>query len=79
MTHDQLLRILGDNVRARRKDLSMTQVDLAESAGITQAFVSQIESGSVAATLSVIAKVAEALRTTPDLLIREGTFSQVPA
>lgn len=56
---------LGSKVRERRKELGMTQVQLAERMGILQPDVSVIESGQVASGLLMVARVAVALDMSP--------------
>jgi len=56
---------LGSKVRERRKELGMTQVQLAERMGILQPDVSVIESGQVVSGLLMVARVAVALDMSP--------------
>jgi transcriptional regulator with XRE-family HTH domain len=52
---------IGDNVRARRKASNMTQTELAERAGITQAVISRLEAGEENLKLSTLRGIAAAL------------------
>jgi len=53
----------GDNpVRVWRQHREMSQVQLAEAAGISQAYLAQIETGKREGTLSLYRSLAEALR-----------------
>jgi transcriptional regulator with XRE-family HTH domain len=45
-----------------REHRGITQTQLAESAGLRQAYVSQIEAGSRVGTIDVFKRIAEALR-----------------
>ena len=49
-------------VKVFREHRGMTQTQLAESAGLRQAYVSQIEAGSRIGTVDVLKRIAEALR-----------------
>ena len=49
-------------VKVFREHRGITQTQLAESAGLRQAYVSQIEAGSRVGTVDVLKRVAEALR-----------------
>ena len=49
-------------VKVFREHRGMTQTQLAESAGLRQAYVSQIEAGSRVGTVDVLKRIAEALR-----------------
>jgi DNA-binding XRE family transcriptional regulator len=51
----------------RKRDL--TQAALADAAGISQAFLSEIESGHKPGTAATLKKIADALRITVDDLI----------
>ncbi|MGH8444402.1 MAG: helix-turn-helix domain-containing protein [Solimonas sp.] len=60
---------LARNVRAVRTAVGMTQEELAESSGLHQTYVSDVERGKRNVTLDVVARLAEALRVSPlDLL-----------
>lgn len=66
-----LLR-LGDNIRARRWKLGMTQVELAAGSGLDQTHISSIECGRRHANPSFLAilKIARALGVTLAALCR---------
>ena len=49
-------------VKVFREHRGITQTQLAESAGLRQAYVSQIEAGSRVGTVDVLKRIAEALR-----------------
>jgi transcriptional regulator with XRE-family HTH domain len=64
---------LADRLRARRKSADLTQVELAERAGVSQSVVSRLESGTTTeASWSVMAAIAKALGATPEELL-EGS------
>jgi DNA-binding XRE family transcriptional regulator len=52
-----------------RKKRDLTQAALAEAAGISQAFLSEIEAGQKPGTAATLKKLADALRITVDDLI----------
>ncbi len=68
----------GENIKARRKELNMTQVELAEELGgtMTNRSISNYECGKHEMGLQTFFDIAEALHTTPDQLapfrFREG-------
>ncbi|MGH6911507.1 MAG: helix-turn-helix domain-containing protein [Phenylobacterium sp.] len=67
----ELRKILGRNVRKRRKALGFSQEELAHRADIDRTWVSAIERSSSAVTVDVIEKVARGLEIEPaDLLAR---------
>ncbi|MCZ7662593.1 MAG: cupin domain-containing protein [Thermoleophilia bacterium] len=53
--------VLGTRIRQRRLDLRLTQSDIASSAGLTKSFVSQIERGVTAPSISTLRGIAKAL------------------
>jgi DNA-binding XRE family transcriptional regulator len=53
-------------VKVFREYLGMTQTQLAEVAGLRQAYLSQIEAGSRIGTINVLKRIAEALRVDLD-------------
>lgn len=60
----------GENpVRAWRQHRELSQVQLAEAAGISQAYLAQIETGKREGTLSLYRSLAEALRVDLDDLV----------
>lgn len=59
----------GRNVKARRIELGLTQLKLAELADIDDAYMSDIETGKRNVSLDVICRISKALDITPCLLI----------
>lgn len=58
-------------IREWRKAAKLSQEQLAERVGITQAYLSKIETGRAGYTQEILESVAEALRCTPgDLIMR---------
>ena len=64
---DNLLNDMGQRLSKRRKQLGLTQEQLAEKAGISLGFLSQIEAPnlSVGISLAVHAGIVAWLKTTP--------------
>ncbi|MEX2447664.1 MAG: helix-turn-helix domain-containing protein [Solirubrobacterales bacterium] len=52
---------LGARIRARRKELELTQGELADVSGVTLRFVSELERGKTTAQYSGIQRVLAAL------------------
>lgn len=57
----EIVEILGKNIRNLRKEIGWTQECLAEKAGISVPFMTQIELARKTASLEVIEKIAKAL------------------
>lgn len=62
-------RVLAENVKAARKALDISQESLALGAKIDRTYVSGIERGQRNPSLTMIAKLAEHLDTTPAALL----------
>ena len=54
---------LGQRLRRRRKALSLTLKDVADGAGLSVGFISQVERGLTAPSLSSLVSIARVLRT----------------
>lgn len=57
------------NVERRRRELKLTQAQLADKAGVTQGAISMIELGKRVPSLDVIIKIASALGCTVNDLL----------
>lgn len=63
---------IGKNIQERRKELKMTQAELAEKASLSNIHISHIETGSVNMSLDTLLALCHALNVTPnDLLLGE--------
>ena len=65
----ELLRRLGENVRARRRERGLTQGDLAELLDISVAYVSLIERGGRNPPVTTVCAIARALDVSPRELV----------
>ncbi|MEM9617722.1 MAG: helix-turn-helix transcriptional regulator [Pseudomonadota bacterium] len=61
---------IGDNVRKIRRELKLSQEELALEADMDQAYVSRVESGACNATILIIVRLADALNVPPDYLLK---------
>ena len=68
---NQLRKVLARNVRSRRKELALSQEELAFEAEIDRTYVSQIERSTINPSLMVLYKVARALKTEVPILLVE--------
>ncbi|TDC96551.1 helix-turn-helix transcriptional regulator [Actinomadura sp. 7K507] len=57
---------LGDMVRERRRELGLTQAEVARLAGITQPAPSRIEGGGGVPTLAMLDRIAKTAREATD-------------
>lgn len=74
MAKDSTLhRVFCQNVVRRRKELGLTQADVAERLDIARPVYTQIESGRHCPSLIILERVAIALETTPPDLLQTQT------
>ncbi|MCK1508402.1 helix-turn-helix transcriptional regulator [Bradyrhizobium sp. 18] len=64
-----IVDVVAAAVRRARKGLGLSQEDLALEAGLDRTYVSQVERGARNCTIIVLARLARALKTTPDRLL----------
>ncbi len=67
--HLWLLRGFGTNVKNRRKELGLTQEELAEKSELDRTTIGKIEGGQGNVRLENIAALAEALQVHPSELL----------
>jgi len=66
----RLQKAFGEAVRARRRELGLSQEDLGFEAELHRTYVSQLERGIKSPSLATIEQLAQVLKTTPSDLIR---------
>ena len=64
-------RIVGENVRRRRKRLKMTQAELAYLAQINTGFISEIENGKANPSVKTLDALAIALNSETLMLLNQ--------
>lgn len=69
---------LGLRIRQRRRELNMTQADLAERISVTTSFIGHIERGSRKLSLETFVHLCKALQTDPNTLLAFVSFSFSP-
>ncbi len=67
------IRDLGAVVRGRRRDLSLSQAELAARAGVSRKWIYQFEGGKPTAELRLILRVLDALGLVLDVTYDEKT------
>jgi transcriptional regulator with XRE-family HTH domain len=75
MTQDEkdYFKVLGNRVAHLRKELGLTQVQLAETLGISQQMVASYEVGRRRIPVSMLPALAQALRVQTDALLGNET------
>lgn len=61
---------IGERIRQARKELEMSQTELAERANISVPYLSKIEMGKSDFGVSVLIRISEALQVSTDNLLR---------
>lgn len=67
-----LQMLFGRNVRQFRKERGMTQAELALKAGLNRSYLGGVERGQRRICMENIARIADALAVSPDLLFKEN-------
>ncbi|MRX81698.1 helix-turn-helix domain-containing protein [Eggerthella sp. HF-4214] len=71
--------MLGDNIRRMRSYSNITKTRLALMVKIGRPLLNRIENGTADIRLSVIAKLADSLATTPDFLLTKHSDEDIRA
>ena len=69
MTLRQEILAMGKRIQHRRKELKITQGELAERLGISNNHVSSIENGKTNPSVDVFIDICNELKVTPDYLL----------
>ena len=62
-TSDVAVKMVGQAVRKARRDLSLTQAEVAERLGVNPTYITNVEAGRVNLTVGQLAAFAEALQS----------------
>jgi transcriptional regulator with XRE-family HTH domain len=65
-------KVFGDRVRARRKELGLSQGDLYEKTGVSTAYISAVERGTANPSLDIMVQLSAALEIEVAELLRTG-------
>lgn len=69
---------MGQRIRKHRKKLRLSQMELADSAGINQSFLSEIERGRNSPSIATLQAISVALNVPEAVLIGEGPDHDAP-
>ena len=73
---DKHQNIACEQIRARRKELGMTQSEVAKVVGCSTQQIQKYETGASQMSLSVLLKICQALRTHPARFFTSFTFAE---
>lgn len=73
MTNDELMMMIGNNLRKYRIENNLTQEELAEQVGISTSFYANLERGKKGMSIFVFRRLADALGISSDYLLYEET------
>ncbi len=71
-TDDEVKKVI-ERIKTIRKEIGMSQLDLALEAGISQGFLATIESHKKIPTISTVIKIARALDISPSVFFEDGS------
>lgn len=71
MTKEELMQLIAQNLRKYRDERDLTQEEVAERAGISVAFLANIERGCKIMSVPVLRSLADSLGISTDLLLYE--------
>ena len=63
----KLPRVLGKKIQKRRREMGLTQEDVADRVGISRAYMGYIEQGRNAPSLKVLEKITKILKISIDI------------
>ncbi|MDR1218015.1 MAG: helix-turn-helix domain-containing protein [Treponema sp.] len=70
---DKLSAIVGNNIKKYRKNLNISQEELAEKAGLHRTYIGGVERGERNITLDSLQVIAAALNVSPvELIVKEN-------
>lgn len=64
-----IIGVVAERVKRERKAAGLSQEELAFEAGLDRTYISQVERSKRNVTVVVLARIARALKTTPDRLL----------
>ena len=63
--------LLGTRIRLKRKEMGITQAEMAERCGVSVPFIGHIERGSRAPCMESFLGICRVLHVTPDFLLQD--------
>lgn len=73
MTKEELMQLIAQNLRRYRDERNLTQEEVAEKAGISVAFLANIERGCKIMSVPVLRSLADSLGLSTDCLLYEDS------
>ncbi len=71
--HDNIVKIVAERIRDRRKHLGMSQQDLAHKAQVSLTYVGKLERGESSVGIDMLARIASSMDSTVSDLVSEGS------
>lgn len=63
---------LGQRIRQQRKNMHMTQADLADKIDVSTSYIGHIERGLKHCSLETIVQLSNTLKISPDMLLQDS-------
>ena len=73
MNKDELMLLVGSNLRKYRLERNLTQEQLAERAGISTSFYANLERGKKSMSILTLKELASSLNISTDYLLNESS------
>lgn len=68
---------LGKRIRSYRRNLRLTQEQLAEKTGVSLSFIGHIERGTRKASLETLVGISNALNVSPAILLQDSLICEI--
>jgi len=63
--------LIGKRIRLRRQRMGLTQLELSVDANVSTSYLCNVELGNKQVSLEILIRIANALDTTPDVLLTD--------
>ena len=72
MNKEEVVKVVGENIRRLRKERGLSQEELSEDSNITPGYLSDIENNKKSVSLETLVSIANALQVSPSELLRSN-------
>ena len=76
MSKENMMAIVGNNLKSYRTMRHMTQEELAEKAGVSTSFCDNVEAGTKGVSMSVLMELTDVLDITANQLLYDNAVDQ---
>ena len=72
MNKEEVVKVVGENIRRLRKERGLSQEELSEDSNITPGYLSDVENNKKSVSLETLVSIANALQVSPSELLRSN-------